>query len=415
MLDRESQETYALILQAEEGRGGRDLIEVEVLVEDENEPPKLDDMLKTNLTVVENSSAGAAVGGPFEAHDPERDLLEYSLSGEDGDSFAIISNTGQLVTKDVLDYEAQSDYEFIVRVQDGRGGSDEVEARVEVLDINEAPMFGGQGFVEVVVPEDLPEGGAVGEPVVAKDPEGDRLAYSLSGDGAISFDIDVHTGLVMSKGPLDFESRSFYLVEVSVVDGIGGSDSIYVSIRVADVDEAVPGLNEERDTETAVGATDSYSETSEPPTLSLAKEGPEQDEDPAFEPGAEEFAMDASHEAPAPVSSGGQSADVGTVGDESVGTPPFREVVEQSDYGDIGDDAGIEALEASFVGGLNEPLETDTDSFIGSSGTGSSGERLPLWVVLLLLVLSYIDGMLLAAWHRLWGSPRGTRALGRCL
>ncbi len=416
-LDRESQETYALILQAEERRGGRDVIEVEVQVEDQNEPPKLDGMVKTDLTVVENSAPGAAVGGRFEAHDPERDLLEYSLLGEDGDSFAIISSTGQLVTKDVLDYEARSDYEFIVRVEDGRGGSDEVEAMIEVVDINEAPMFGGQGFVEVVVPEDLPEGGAVGEPLVAKDPEGDRLAYSLSGDGAISFDIDVHTGLVMSKGPLDFESRSFYLVEVSVVDGKGGSDSIYVSIRVADVDEAVPGLNEERDTETAVGATDSHSEASEPPTLSLAKKGPEQDEDAAFEPDAEEFAVDASHEAPAPVSSGGQSDDVGTVGDEPVDTPPVREVVEQSDYGvDIGDDAGIEAVETSFVGGPNEPLETDMGSFTGSSGTDSSGERLPLWVVLVLLVLPYIDGiLLLAAWYRLWGSPRGRRALGQRL
>ena len=54
--------------------------------------------------------------------DPD-DVLKYSLSGQDANKFDIDPATGQLRTKDVLDYDPQgtNDYTVVVEVHDGFG------------------------------------------------------------------------------------------------------------------------------------------------------------------------------------------------------------------------------------------------------------------------------------------------------
>ena len=74
-------------------------------------------------TVAENTRAGVNIGAPVAAVDPENDRLTYSLSGTDAGAFTIITSTGQLRTKEALDFETQSTYSVIVEVHDGRDGS----------------------------------------------------------------------------------------------------------------------------------------------------------------------------------------------------------------------------------------------------------------------------------------------------
>ena len=59
--------------------------------------------------------------------------------------------------------------------------------------------------LEREVAENTPAGELVGDPVVATDKEGDVLTYVLSGGDAASFTIDVATGQLRTKAPLDYD------------------------------------------------------------------------------------------------------------------------------------------------------------------------------------------------------------------
>ena len=76
--------------------------------------------------VAEGTPASQNVGEPVEAVDPG-DTLTYSLAGDDAGHFGIESGTGQILTKDPLDYDAQGSYLVTVQVTDGAddGGAED--------------------------------------------------------------------------------------------------------------------------------------------------------------------------------------------------------------------------------------------------------------------------------------------------
>ena len=78
----------------------------------------------------------------------------------------------------------------------------------------------------------------VGMPVVADDPNGDALTYTLNGADAGSFDIDPATGQISANMKLDKEAKSSHMVTVTATDPDGLNASIDVAIKVTDVDEA---------------------------------------------------------------------------------------------------------------------------------------------------------------------------------
>ncbi len=95
------------------------------------------------------------------------------------------------------------------------------------------------------VAENSAAGVSIGAPVTALDPQGDSLTYSLSGRDADLFDINAATGQLVTKAPLDYESKASYGVIVWVQDGRDSDGnahnetdaSKYVTITVTDVNE----------------------------------------------------------------------------------------------------------------------------------------------------------------------------------
>ena len=90
------------------------------------------------------------------------------------------------------------------------------------------------------VPENTEAGRNIGAPVTANDPDtGDTLTYTLEGPDADSFDIDSASGQIQTKSGVtyDHESKSSYSVTVKADDNNGGTDTIDVTITVADVNE----------------------------------------------------------------------------------------------------------------------------------------------------------------------------------
>ena len=94
------------------------------------------------------------------------------------------------------------------------------------------------------VAENTPAGRNIGAPVKAND-EGDVLAYSLSGDDAGLFDIDIATGQLKTKGKLNREvtGGDERMVTVTAVDPFGQTDEATVTIEIENVDES-PAIDE---------------------------------------------------------------------------------------------------------------------------------------------------------------------------
>ena len=92
-------------------------------------------------SVPENTAADAAVGDPVSATDPEGDALIYTLEGTDAASFTIDDSTGQIRTKEGVDYdhETKATYSVTVRADDGGGGTAGIAVTIAVNDVAEQP------------------------------------------------------------------------------------------------------------------------------------------------------------------------------------------------------------------------------------------------------------------------------------
>ena len=123
---------------------------------------------------------------------------------------------------------------------------------------NTAPSFLLESATREVA-ENSAAGVDVGGPVTATDTDtGDTLTYTLEGTDAASFNIDASSGQIQTKAGVtyDHELQPEYSVTVKADDGNGGTDTIAVTIDIADVDE--PPSAPDAPTVSAVsGTTDS--------------------------------------------------------------------------------------------------------------------------------------------------------------
>ena len=93
-------------------------------------------------SVAEDAEAGEAIGAPVAATDGDNDPLTYSLGGDDAAAFAIVASSGQLQTKDPLDYETKSSYSVTVTATDPSSASDTTTVTVTVTNVEEAVAGG---------------------------------------------------------------------------------------------------------------------------------------------------------------------------------------------------------------------------------------------------------------------------------
>ena len=108
---------------------------VAVTVTNVNEPPAFAAETATR-TIAENPEAGVDIGMPVSATDPDAgETLTYSLAGTDAASFGIIAKSGQLQTKDTLDYEIKSTYTVTVTVTDQENVPDTATVTITVTDV----------------------------------------------------------------------------------------------------------------------------------------------------------------------------------------------------------------------------------------------------------------------------------------
>ena len=244
-LDYETKATYSVTVTASDSGGFSDSIDVTITVTDvvENVAPEFADSEDGARSVAENTMAGEDIGAPVAASDADDAALTYTLSGTDTASFAIDSDTGQLMTLAALDYETKATYSVTVTASDSGGFSDSIDVTITVTDVveNVAPEFADSEDGARSVAENTMAGEDIGAPVAASDADDAALTYTLSGTDTASFAIDSDTGQLMTLAALDYETKATYSVTVTASDSGGLSDSIDVTITVTDVDEMVTG------------------------------------------------------------------------------------------------------------------------------------------------------------------------------
>jgi len=129
-----------------------------------------------------------------------------------------------------------------------QGGCDTEVITVTVVDVDEAPIFPGAPY-QRQVPENAPDGFAVGDPVSARDEENEPLIYSLSPDSA-PFIINASNGQIwvdLEEGEkLDFEIEPEYELVVTAIEAEGeagsrlNSTSTRVAVTLVNLDDEKP-------------------------------------------------------------------------------------------------------------------------------------------------------------------------------
>ena len=212
-------------------------IDVTVIVINVNQPPVFPSNETGARSVIENTAAGQPIGDPVEAEDPDAGAtLTYTLGGDDAASFDIIESTGQLQTKNDLDFEDKASYTVTVTATDQSNASNTITVTITITNVDENPEVSGEQT------RDYAENGT--DPVATyttADPEDDQITWSLSGDDSSNFSIS-NTGLLTFSSSPDYEAPTdtdydnVYLVTVLASDS-ANTDSLDVTINVTDENE----------------------------------------------------------------------------------------------------------------------------------------------------------------------------------
>ena len=179
--------------------------------------------------------------------------LTYAITGgDDSGHFNIGSSSGALAFKSAPEFATPTDsnldgvYLVEVTVDDGEGGTDSQTISVTVIGPNQDPVITSNGG-GAVANLNLNENNAAVTTVTATDPDlpPQTLTYSVKGgsDSGL-FSIDSSSGALTFdsapdyENPSDSDTNGIYVVEVTVDDGQGGSDSQTINITVDDANDA---------------------------------------------------------------------------------------------------------------------------------------------------------------------------------
>ena len=221
---------------ASDGNGGSDSVAVTVTVTDvADEPPVIGGPDTVTITVAENTTGN--IGDAFTATDDDADdTITWSVGGTDASSFDISEGQLSPASGVTLDFEIKNSYDITVIASDGTN-TDSVAVTVTVTnDMDELPVIGGPDTVTITVDENTP--GNIGSAFTATDDEGDSITWSVDGAAADRFNISSAGQLsVASATGLDYEDGAILQFTVIASDGTN-TDSVAVTVRVSDVDEA---------------------------------------------------------------------------------------------------------------------------------------------------------------------------------
>ena len=226
-LDYETKTSYSVTITANDRYGGSDTINVTIRINNINDLVFLEGGSATR-SVDENTDSGSNIGDPLTAqyYDDTSVVLTYSLKGSDRNRFDIDSETGQLETKDDLDFESKSSYSVQVEAKNTEIGSRTINVTINVNDIFEAfPLNQRTEEVKgrIFFALDLPLGTTITDTHLTTITEINLIGHSISSLNADDFD-----GLTGLKKIL-FGSNSMTSLPEDIFDGLSSLELIRFS------------------------------------------------------------------------------------------------------------------------------------------------------------------------------------------
>lgn len=248
--DFEFQRSVMLPIEAVDGAQLSCRAQVQILIQDVNEPPVI---VSKSFWIKESASVGSGValcsncesvvGASISVWDPENDTV--SLTQNSSTKFSIAAASGLIQLISALDYETTPFYDLLVTATDDQKQGTSAVIRINVVDVNEAPVFPPQNDFQI--DENSPRGAFVGVIVAAFDPDlFDAISYELleskdQSDASVDlFTIHSCDGEIRlsSDNLLNYEANVKYSIRVRAKDRYGlSATSDVISIGVVDVNE----------------------------------------------------------------------------------------------------------------------------------------------------------------------------------
>ncbi|XP_075915979.1 protocadherin Fat 3-like [Petromyzon marinus] len=246
-LDREEKEYHRLRVTATDGTYARTVVVV-VIVLDVNDNDPVCDKLWYNVTVLEDVAPGVFMLSVF-ARDSDlgpNGTVKYSLHDPGATLFRLHPVSGKLFTLAPLDHEAAAVHALTVAATDGGGRSCRAKVLVRVEDVDDsAPRFlaGSPPRAVTLRWRHAGVGTAVTSARAVDSDLGRRrgVTHSLLDSAGYRFAIDVRSGLIVVKRPL--ERRALYNLTVLARAGGGGKQiTAAISVSLRDDDVAAPAF-----------------------------------------------------------------------------------------------------------------------------------------------------------------------------
>ena len=195
-----------------------EIITVSVLVPG-NHPPT--DILLNKNYVNENYAGQIAT---ISTTDIDNDDTHYYTlakgNGEndkDNELFNISGNN--LTLNSMADYESKQKLNLFLNVNDLKGGIFSKAITIDVLNIDEAPVFEGQ-ITKATIDETVPNNFVVLY-LRAKDPENSPVQFSIiSGNENGAFAIDIDRLIVNDNTQLNYDQKNQYIMNIAADDGL---------------------------------------------------------------------------------------------------------------------------------------------------------------------------------------------------
>ncbi|XP_070818647.1 protocadherin Fat 2 [Chaetodon trifascialis] len=247
-LDFEALNKYVLtVLAIDEGEPSRSTL-AQLSIQVRNQTNPVFQTLLYPLKVPENVPPFTTILH-VQARNPEGYRLIYNLEEENASKhFHIDFKTGVLTVTNPLDYESQTMHVLTVRASDSvTGAFSEASIEIEVEDVNDnAPVF-SQLTYSAVIDEGLPIGTSVIQ-LSASDKDSGRnkdLTFQMvktEGNDTDFFEVDPHSGLIVTKQVLDHEKMKHFNLKIRATDNGTApfSSEAYVFINVTDVNDNPP-------------------------------------------------------------------------------------------------------------------------------------------------------------------------------
>ena len=248
--DAEEIDEVKLKIRVNDGAHTSNEIDVTVKIDDSNDEEPIVQPIGLAVSVAEDIAVGSYITRVFAVDDDANSVLTYRIIDSDAAAFfAIDPRHGVITLKKALDYESNTNHNFVVEVWDGVH-STEATVTVSVRNkVEVAPVLSSTGTARIM--ENV-LGAPTGLNLNVIDSETDaELEFTIAGAEAGQFEIvsDGSTGWLLkltANATFDYEQAQSIPLTITANNGTLDSNTLEVAVAVVDANDNAPQFSKDK-------------------------------------------------------------------------------------------------------------------------------------------------------------------------